>query len=132
MKRKCCRCLEIKDLEEFHRDKNKKLGRRYYCKECANRDQKKFNKNRNSIYNRNSYLNRVYNINETKYNELYQAVDGCCEICGKFKRKLFIDHDHKTGRIRGLLCLKCNAGIGLLQDSPKIINNALKYLKRKE
>lgn len=55
-----------------------------------------------------------------------------CAVCGKPEqgRRLNIDHDHVTGLVRGLLCRKCNAGIGLLGDTPEGVEAALEYLRR--
>lgn len=51
-----------------------------------------------------------------------------CRICGIYADKLSVDHNHKTGQIRGLLCNKCNTGLGMFQDNTSIIESALKYL----
>jgi hypothetical protein len=52
-----------------------------------------------------------------------------CEICGS-KNKLGIDHDHKTGKIRGVLCTNCNTAIGLAKDSPDRLRLIIQYLER--
>ena len=68
--------------------------------------------------------------------DLLQAQDGKCAICGasggeeNSGRGLSVDHDHVTGRIRGLLCLRCNTGIGFLRDDPVIVQRAAEYLTR--
>jgi hypothetical protein len=69
---------------------------------------------------------------EELYNELYEVQQGCCAICSEPEEKfswLCIDHDHNTGRIRGLLCPNCNRGIGLLQDSSVLLEKAAKYIE---
>jgi hypothetical protein len=69
---------------------------------------------------------------EQIYNELYEAQHGSCAICQEPEEKfswLCIDHDHNSGRIRGLLCPNCNRGIGLLQDSPDLLEKAAKYIQ---
>lgn len=66
------------------------------------------------------------------YDELYKAQRGCCAICSEPEEKfswLCIDHDHTTGRIRGLLCPNCNRGIGLLKDSAELLQKAQHYLE---
>ena len=50
----------------------------------------------------------------------------CC-ICGE-KQELVIDHDHRTGKVRGLLCGSCNKGLGFFKDNKKYLNSAIKYL----
>ena len=54
-----------------------------------------------------------------------------CEICNRIHRICF-DHDHRTGKFRGWICFKCNAAIGLLDDSTELLNSLLKYLKQHE
>ena len=51
-----------------------------------------------------------------------------CVICGN-NEKLVVDHDHKTGKVRGILCNNCNTGLGMLQDNPKLLLRAISYLK---
>lgn len=71
---------------------------------------------------------------EQEYNKLFFKQSGCCAICNKhqsvFKKTLCIDHDHKTGKVRGLLCDNCNRGVGLLGDNKDTIASALIYLNR--
>jgi hypothetical protein len=55
--------------------------------------------------------------------------NGTCAICGGGGR-LCMDHSHYTGEPRGLLCVKCNSGIGMFNDSPTLLINALRYLDR--
>ena len=58
--------------------------------------------------------------------------DGGCKICGTKESKLYVDHDHGTGKVRGLLCHCCNAGIGLLKDSPDIMQKAIQYVSTQQ
>ena len=68
-----------------------------------------------------------------EYNRKFQEQNGLCAICGKPEpvngRCLADDHDHKSGKRRGLLCSLCNCGLGLLQDDPFVLQKALDYLK---
>jgi len=79
-----------------------------------------------------SRLKRSYGITIEYYNKLFNKQEGKCAICGRhqseLKRTLSVDHDHETGEIRGLLCDRCNSGIGLLGDDPELIEKALKYI----
>ena len=67
-----------------------------------------------------------------EYNALLQAQNFRCGICNKhqdeFKMGLFVDHDHSTGIVRGLLCVRCNSVLGLSLDSISILEKAIKYL----
>lgn len=69
----------------------------------------------------------LYVISNTDYESMYHKQDGRCGICKKSTR-LSIDHDHKTGRVRGLLCTSCNTAIGKLGDSIEGIQAAMDYL----
>ena len=85
--------------------------------------------------NRDSSLRR-YKITQERYDELLALQQGTCGICGttdpgRSKDKYFcIDHDHATNTIRGLLCARCNLGIGYLQDDLRILSNAITYLQQ--
>ncbi len=74
-----------------------------------------------------------------KYGEMKIFQDGKCAICHRKPRgmsnsrqRLVVDHDHKTGKIRGLLCGACNVGLGHFDDSPKTLKSAIEYLKKHE
>lgn len=68
---------------------------------------------------RNDRFMLTFGITLDDYNDMYTSQNGCCALCGKhqveFKRRLAIDHDHKTGEIRGLLCLSCNTHLGVYE-----------------
>lgn len=81
-------------------------------------------------YQKNWQITNDYGITLDVFNELFVKQNGCCAIC---KNKLVaphIDHDHKTGVVRGLLCKPCNQGIGFLRDNVDILNNAIIYLEK--
>ena len=69
---------------------------------------------------RKSYLKRAYNVTLEEYEQKLKEQNNCCAICNrhqsKFKRKLAIDHDHKTGKIRDLLCAGCNVDVSVVED----------------
>jgi hypothetical protein len=81
---------------------------------------------------RDYYLRRRFGIGIPEYDALLDAQGGACGICGgqNFGRRLAVDHDHETGRVRGLLCTRCNAALGSLGDSEASLQRALDYLKR--
>lgn len=77
-----------------------------------------------------------YNLTEEAYLVLLQAQHYKCKICGaettdKVKLNLCVDHDHKTGQIRGLLCGSCNQMLGFAKENPVILLKAIQYLKGK-
>jgi hypothetical protein len=107
--RKCEACLIEKPLVNFHKSKNSTKGYKYVCKLCRSVQEKK----------RNILINCIkYGISVEDY---LLGTSENCPICNKRKAKTF-DHDHKTGKFRGLLCIGCNAKIGWLENYlPSII-----------
>ena len=82
---------------------------------------------------RDQYLKRRFGISLKVYDFLFTRQKGCCAICGikqsKFPKRAFaVDHNHKTKKIRGLLCDPCNRGLGYFKDNPKLLYKALGYL----
>lgn len=73
----------------------------------------------------------TYGITNEDYDQLLAQQDGVCAICGNLpgKQVLEIDHDHATGLVRGLLCHKCNVGIGFLNDDTVVLHKAIEYLE---
>ena len=80
---------------------------------------------------RKSHLKITYGITPEDYDKMYQSQDGKCAICDLVTAKFYIDHSHESHRIRGLLCLNCNWGLGHFRDSAKLLTKAIKYLKDK-
>ena len=80
-------------------------------------------------------MKRLYKITPADYNKMLNEQGGKCAICGaippfgKYKR-LVVDHDHETGKVRGLLCPRCNAGLGFLEFINKHIEQMEAYFKR--
>ena len=99
-------------------------------------NRKEYDKKR---YNKVERVNRLknYGIAVDDYDKMFKKQNGVCAICGKPEtkisrsgvRRLSIDHNHKTGKIRGLLCCKCNIGIGSFLESVEFLLKAIKYLK---
>lgn len=73
-----------------------------------------------------------FNLTIDKYNDMLNSQKKCCAICKKknMVKNFSVDHNHKTGKIRGLLCRECNSGLGFMKDSIKILSNAIDYLKK--
>jgi hypothetical protein len=78
-------------------------------------------------------LKRRYGLTKETYNAILTAQHGVCKLCsGKQElgqsRNLYVDHDHVTGKIRGLLCGHCNAGLGQFKDNIETLKKAIEYL----
>lgn len=78
-------------------------------------------------------IEKKYGLTEQTYNEMWLEQSGRCKICNKHEQELgkvlYVDHCHNTGKVRGLLCQKCNSAIGLLYDDLDIILKAANYIK---
>jgi len=75
---------------------------------------------------------RMFGVDKEKYQKMLDKQDNKCAICGvnvsELKYTLCVDHDHATGKVRGLLCHDCNVGIGRMKDNIKTLKKAIKYL----
>ena len=106
-------------------------------KKIAEKDKCYYLRNRDKIIGKNRQYNlkQKYGLTLDDYNNLFEKQEGRCAICGKHQveiaRHLDIDHDHNTGSIRGLLCPKCNAGLGYFESwYQKHIQQVTEYLVR--
>jgi hypothetical protein len=73
---------------------------------------------------------RAYGISKAEIDQMESQQRGRCAICDKppKRRRLNIDHDHVTGRVRALLCTSCNGGLGHFKDDPRLLAKAIEYL----
>lgn len=113
----CTRCKEEKlaTAEFFPLHNKKKNGLDSWCRAC-----------RATYRNENCRGKFRTVISDEKLKELKATVTACV-ICGK-NEKLVVDHDHQTGRVRGLLCNHCNRGLGHFRDDPILLEFAAQYL----
>ncbi len=95
-------------------------------KEVHKRAKKKYDKSEKGKIARRK---RIYGLTLEDYNKLVEKQEGKCAICGRLDDNLHVDHDHKTGQVRGLLCKLCNPLLGLAGDNIDILLNAVRYLK---
>lgn len=128
----CTMCRKIKIISEFTNKTSAKDGKESSCKECKYAWNKRWAEENKQII-RSGKLTQCYNINLDYYNELFKQQEGRCAICNihqsELTRILSVDHNHETGEIRGLLCGKCNVGLGHYNDNIKLLKKAIDYLK---
>ena len=141
--KRCIECQQLKTVDEFSPDKQSKTGRIYrrsHCKLCYNLKQNRVYRNKPELRAFKVALNRRRRTGCTpkQYEELFRIQGGKCAICGATPENnmlgnaLGLDHDHRTGKIRGLLCSPCNRGLGYFRDSPTLLQNAITYMRKLE
>jgi hypothetical protein len=89
---------------------------------------------RKAIADRKSYLKRTYGLTVEEYDAMLAAQGGVCFICRETPGDLplHVDHDHVTGEVRKLLCIRCNNALGLFQESPQLFQAAADYLRARD
>jgi hypothetical protein len=134
MKKICTKCGFPKEEEEFSRNTRggNSNGRNSWCKVCMSLYSKERYKN-NPRVNSDSAFRRLYGITLIEYDQMLKEQFGVCAMYGRADssgRRLCVDHDHQTGEVRGLLCMRCNSGLGFFENN---VQNLAKYLaSRKE
>lgn len=132
----CSRCRIEQHILNFTVCSKAGDGLSPHCKDCASKAKKlhKLKDPSKAKHQQRAADYKRYGITIAEYETLLQLQKGSCFICKKhhseFRRRLAIDHDHGTGKIRGLLCNKCNQGIGLLQEDITILRSAIDYLQK--
>lgn len=107
-------------------------AKRHVCTPCRKDNERR---KRNQIVksgvtlNKARHLRKTYNMSVDEYLELHNKQKGFCLICKKEDSNLVIDHCHKSGKVRGLLCAKCNTAIGMLDENVETLLNAIQYLR---
>lgn len=156
---KTCGEKNPQPLTNFSKHKTHNDGLQYYCKKCQAKNKrnrslnpktkeqdlittKKYNDlESNKIKRRKLVVHKYWKdltIDEAyeKYNELLNKQNKCCAICKRnqkdLSKSLFVDHNHKTSKVRGLLCYNCNYAIGLFYENIETLQNAIHYLKNTE
>lgn len=123
--RVCVLCGKTKLKTEFY-----KAGKylRRQCKSCteAGRNHDKVKAARRE---RKDYLKR-YGLTLETYEEMVAERSNQCDICAEQMNPPHVDHDHATGKVRGLLCFSCNTGLGKFRDNTETLQQAINYLRR--
>lgn len=129
--KKCTKCKKIKNAKEFSSCSTKLNGLRSTCKKCDSKILKLYRKN-NPDKARDQDLRREFGITLLQYRQMLSDQGECCKIChrhqSQFKHSLHVDHNHKTGRVRALLCGPCNHALGLLQENETVVLALAQYI----
>ena len=128
----CSTCRIDKPADAYHRSRSTRDGLDPRCRDCRRGGTQDMGRKRSG-----QHL-RLYGITEQQYAELRATQSDLCAICqqpetmtyrGQVKT-LSIDHDHTTGKVRGLLCAACNFALGKFRDDPALLRAAADYLER--
>jgi protein-arginine kinase activator protein McsA len=144
----CTKCKLEKPFSDFNKFKNGKFGLRAVCRHCHNESSKEYYENnkvsvtaknikwgkdpKNKEAIRFYFIKRTYGIDKKAWLELLKSQNNACAICSKTSDDLgffYTDHDHETGKVRGLLCQNCNTVLGHAKDDVDILIKAIAYLK---
>lgn len=159
MLKTCSKCQKEKPESEFYRtsgrrckvcqniacianvkanpEANRARANKWYHKKPENRQHsidttrewQRKNPERDKLTKRRYWLKKLYGISLEQYQEMYDAQEGKCKICSRWFETLHVDHDHSTGKIRSLLCNNHNTGLGLFQEDPALLQEAVSYLE---
>lgn len=138
----CTVCKKELDYRNYHRSKQTKDGYGYRCKQCDKKAREAYRTNnleRFAEVSRRKSLKWKYGITPEDYARILEKQNGGCGICGSTENKsaygknkspsFSVDHCHRTGSVRGLLCNNCNRGLGLLGDTIEKLELAIIYLR---
>jgi len=127
MTRRCPRCGETKALADFARNRSAKSGYGSYCKPCHNSVVAE-NRQKNHGGSRAFHLNRRYRVDGVQVAWMILQQGGVCALCASGQPE-HVDHDHRTKRVRGILCFNCNRGLGKFGDDVELMSRAVDYLE---
>jgi hypothetical protein len=120
----CKRCGTTRPLADFPKDRTRQDGTTNICRKCRKVDAVRH------------YAKKLYGISLRDYEQMLRDQRGVCAVCHQTNadptKSLSIDHDHRTGRVRALLCQPCNMAIGLMKDSADRLRAAAAYLDQHE
>jgi len=123
----------IKHSHASREEKNKQQRERYHNDPIYREKRKAEVRKTDKNTKREHHLRYEFGISTSIYNDILAEQYGVCAICGakysdKKNRRLHVDHDHVTDKVRGLLCSNCNTGLGNFKDNPELLQLAIDYL----
>lgn len=149
--KKCSTCKKRKLASKFSRRAASPDGIHVVCKCCDNersakwkREHPEYNKEwlaahpgykeqllkRDPLRYRRHHLEYAYGMSLEEFDAMFESQGKRCAVCRRKDFQPVVDHNHKTGRVRGILCYPCNSALGFLGDSIKKVKVALEYLKK--
>lgn len=142
----CKKCKELKPFSEYTKNKQKKDGYNIYCRICCNLKTQNWRELNPSKYQvsrkkyrdytkeeQKDYMLRMrYGITLEEKNQMFLNQNNKCKLCQNVEsdnKGFVVDHCHKSGKIRGILCSYCNKALGMFKDDPSFLEKAINYLK---
>lgn len=136
MNKLCPKCKTEKPVSEFTKNRGTKDGHHALCRICKRASMKLYMESpRGKATFRKNHLRRTYGLTPDQYESLLTTQGGKCAICkidnnpARRASVFTVDHCHKTGTVRGLLCTQCNALLGLAKERTEILDSASLYLR---
>ncbi len=147
-KKQCAHCKESLPVSCFSKALKMKSGLDSYCRDCKKKMRDANIENRR-VAARNSWhkhkakyrprkrahrLRSEFGLSLAEYDQMFEMQDGNCKICGlpEINKRLAVDHCHKTDKIRGLLCGRCNTTLGRVEENTETLWNMIEYLMKHE
>ncbi|MDE3229139.1 MAG: endonuclease VII domain-containing protein [Chloroflexota bacterium] len=139
--KRCRTCKNHLPVEAFTRDWSKPDGRSTRCRQCTQQYFRRYRSdNREHIANllKRHGLARKYRLTPEQWAAMEASQDSKCAICqiafdiGIPAHSPMVDHDHRTGQVRSLLCRRCNTMLGMAREQPAVLQAAIEYLNRWE
>lgn len=135
--KECSNCHIEKPISSYRFKKGGKYLKHSFCQPCEAAKQKARREAAKAkdyeayhIKLQERELRLKYGLSLKDYYDMWDKQEGVCAICSEnCSKNLAVDHDHQTGKVRGLLCQKCNRGLGLFNDKPELLGKAKKYLE---
>ena len=128
----CTECEKTQSLKSFPKNKRCKDGVRTVCKSCVSKYRKKWWENGGGKEKqRDTNLKRAYGISSSEWQRIFELQKGCCASCGRHQsnvpKSLHVDHCHKSGKVRALLCDRCNRALGIMDEDAISIRKLAEY-----
>lgn len=140
----CSKCKLDRDISCFYKSKSQKGGYQAYCRKCnlenLNKRYKTGDPEYRAMKSREYLLRNKYGLTQEDFLKMLKKQKGACAICGEQQKikylkkgstgRLVVDHCHKTGKVRELLCAECNFGISKFKDKMSLLMKASMYIMK--
>lgn len=129
--KRCSRCKRTLPGEAFASNRSVPGGLQAYCRACSAdhyRQRREALRPRRAEINRDAYFRRKYGISAEQLAQMIEEQVGICPICLSARAR-HVDHDHETGKVRGVLCSNCNSALGHIRDDPDVMRRAMAYVE---